>query len=241
MITIGGVVVDAAISESHRLASELSDYPSESGSQLTDNIRVMPFGLSITGVVSDSPIGAMVSQRAKEVAGDLTVSQYNYAKLEKLFADRQPITVTTSLRKYENMVLTSLDITRDAASGYALSFSCELRQIILVTNERTVVRTLKPGNGRKVNKGFKQKGNARMLVTEDNVTVYDLGPTKDPRLVLADGTRYDKEFEDTGKFKKDAKGNLIAEPVIFKKNQIIRLDQTVEPKPMRPPWAQEAK
>lgn len=240
--TIGDILVDAALSEVHSLSADVTTYPVEGAGDYSDHVNVKPFMLSVQGVITDTPLGEMVNKRASEVAGNLSISQFNYNKMERLLASKQQVTVSTSLRDYKSMQLTQLEITRDAATGAALGFSCELQQLQIVTSERAIVRVAEPRLGKKANRGFKQKGNAIMRRTTDGVTVYDLGPKAKPRLVLADNTAFDSEFTDLSKLEKDESGQIAGEPVVLKKtgDGYIRLDQRVNGKtvtPLRPKWS----
>ena len=65
-IKIGTLVLDASLEEEFSYDSEVSSFPVESGSTITDNIRPLPIKVSIKGVVSDTPIGAMIAVRSEE-------------------------------------------------------------------------------------------------------------------------------------------------------------------------------
>ena len=68
--TIGTVVVDASITETHSLAAEATEHPVEQGADISDHVHVRPIQLSITGLVSNHPIQVPASQAAGVTAED---------------------------------------------------------------------------------------------------------------------------------------------------------------------------
>jgi hypothetical protein len=150
-ILIAGFEVDAALSETHSFESEVTEHPVENGADIADHVRARPISVQIDCVVSDTPIGTLVSSRS-----DTSLpSSDALAKLMQIRDEREPVTISTALRTYDNMVLQSLSIPVDATTGYALRFSATFTQIQLVTNERTTVRVSLPRASKKVDLGNK--------------------------------------------------------------------------------------
>lgn len=157
MITIGGFDVDAALTEEHVFDADVTDYPVEKGGNVSDNIRSRPIKVTIEGVVSDTPLTEMAFIRAA-AGGSGPPSQDALAVLEKIRDDREPVTIVTSLRLYENMALESLNIPRSKDTGDALRFRATFKQIRFVTNARTTVRVATPKSRKKTNRGSKPSG-----------------------------------------------------------------------------------
>lgn len=158
VVFIDGFEIDAAAQEEHSFDSEVTEYPVEKGADIADHVRSRPIVVTIEGIVSDTPLGSLRERRITEfgdplVAGD--VSEGMFAKLQKIRDAREPVTIVTSLRKYDNMVLQSISIPRDATTGDALRFRAQFIQIVLVTNARTVIRTAEPGGKKKTDQGNK--------------------------------------------------------------------------------------
>lgn len=149
-ITIDGFVLDTAESETHSFDNEVTEHPVEKGADMADHIRARPDVVTVNGIVTDSPIGAITPTQTLRSTDAL-------AKLKQLRDSRNPITIETSLGTYTGMVLEQLNIPRDASVGYALRFSATFRRVFLVTNERTVVRvaTDTPGVSKKRQLGHK--------------------------------------------------------------------------------------
>jgi hypothetical protein len=155
MITVDGYVIDCAITEEHAFESEVSTYPIETGGDVTDNVRNLPIKVTIEGIVSDTPVGAVLDRRLAD--GDLPgfPSDDAYNRLKLIRARREPITITTSLATYDNMVLQNLTIPVDAKTGDVLRFTAVFQQVTLVTNLRTFVKVAIPAGRGKANLGPK--------------------------------------------------------------------------------------
>jgi len=158
-IMIGTYVIDASITESHVYESQVTEFPVEQGSAISDNIRPKPIMVTIEGIVSDTPIGKMIDQRNAE-HGDSAFLPTTDAATAKARGDaqsapstdalaamlairdaRQPVSITTSLANFENMALINLEVPRDVTTGSALRFTATFQQITIVTNQRVLVRT----------------------------------------------------------------------------------------------------
>jgi hypothetical protein len=179
-VYIDGYLIDAALSEGHKLSSTVTKYPTESGSKISDHIQNEPRAVTIEGIVSDTPIGNVATVRANATASatgalDFLPTDEALAKLEALWESREPVTVQTSLvggKTYESMALTDLDIPVDETTGHALRFTAVFEQIKIVQNNRTIVRVANAGLGGKSKKSavpvvVVDDGNRGALVTND--------------------------------------------------------------------------
>lgn len=156
IILIDGFPIDAALSEKHSFNSEATEFPVESGADLTDHIRHLPIEVDIEGVVSDTPIGDMVALRSEaapvapqigpELPPDAQIpSALALAHLERIRGRRLPVTIQTNRRLYERMAMIGLDVPVDRHTGKALKFTAKFKQITLVTNQRSSIKTATPG------------------------------------------------------------------------------------------------
>lgn len=153
---IGDVSLDCTVSETHNATATVTDHPVESGSTITDHIRPEPLQLTITGIVSNTPIGTkklqIVSSEIGRIRADDTVlghAETAAKKLEEIRLSAKPVKVVTRLRTYENMAMLSLSIPRDAKTGNALNFTMQFKQIRIVTNRTTRVVTAKSSKAQK--------------------------------------------------------------------------------------------
>jgi hypothetical protein len=154
LVAINDFLIDCALKETHSFDSQVTEYPVESGSNITDNIRPLPITIEMECIVSNTPIGIMQTFRNSLLQEDLSASELAptkpsedaYDMLLRIRAKREPITIRTSLRTYENMALKTLNIPRAADVGDALRFSATFQQIISVENKRSI--RVSPPNGR---------------------------------------------------------------------------------------------
>lgn len=137
-----GIVVDATVRETHLSECGITKNPIEDGAQITDHVQVVPKKLTVEGVISDTPLGfAFISniqnfvRTVTTIFGGRSRSQDAYDDMVKLQESRRPFTVITNLKRYENMIMASLSVPRDASTGGAIHFTAELQQIIIVKSE----------------------------------------------------------------------------------------------------------
>jgi hypothetical protein len=136
--TIGALALDAALSENHSFESEVSQFPVEDGSIITDHIVNKPDSVTINGLVTDSPIDLAVLFSS---LGSVR-SQAAFELLEELHRTREPVKIVTNLKVYESMAMRSLSIPKNAKVGSALEFTATFVQIRIVTSETVLTEDL---------------------------------------------------------------------------------------------------
>lgn len=147
---LGTLELDASVSESHSSSVEVTRHPVEQGAKITDHRLENPDELTITGVISETPLptsdvstelrtseGRQYQGRGQAAAGRVASA---YQELLELKASETLLTVVTALRTYENMCLTSLEVPRDAKTGRALRFTAKLTQVRVVQNKTVQVQ-----------------------------------------------------------------------------------------------------
>src|SRR5262245_50543513 len=103
---IDGVLIDCLLGVDHTFESDVTDYPVEDGSTLTNNILLKPAVVTMECLVSNTPIGQLADLRDK-------VSQPSddvYEHLQKILTAREPVTIRTSLRTFTSMALKHLSV-----------------------------------------------------------------------------------------------------------------------------------
>lgn len=152
---VGEVILDASISETHSSSADITKHPVENGFSITDHIRPLPPKLSITALVSNTPLSSPDANTTFSVgqssATYTTNNGQQFAVKVSTFSNRfeRPITiadalrsalesgealftVTTTLKQYENLGCTSFSAPRNAALGDALQFTMEFEQLRFV-------------------------------------------------------------------------------------------------------------
>jgi len=141
---IGGIQLDAVISESHVNEVSLTNNPVELGAEITDHAVVQPKRLNIVAQVSDTPMGlAAFGQIVDLVTGlfgtsttdNITRSNAAYNAIVQLQEDREPIELQTKLKLYTNMIITNVSVQQDKNTSRIVRMSIDLQQVIITQSE----------------------------------------------------------------------------------------------------------
>lgn len=148
-IRVGALAIDALVKENHEFKRVATQYPVEQGANITDHVRHEPTSLTIEGVITNHPTkySSVISQFFYDIAEGrertLTESAATrvsgaWDALMEMIGETEtydvapkvmePISVVTSMKLYQEMVITGLTITRDAPEE-ALRFSMSLQKI----------------------------------------------------------------------------------------------------------------
>lgn len=137
------VTLDAALSERHAARVTLTKHPVEEGVSPSDHALIQPQAFSVEGVFTNLPLD---EQLQRERSSGEFVGQMVDLLFQTLF-DREALTVETELRRYTNMMMTSLSMPRTADIGEAVQFSAEFEEVRFVqtqTVQLTPVQTAVP-------------------------------------------------------------------------------------------------
>lgn len=143
------LVFDATIKETHRGRNTITRQPVEQGVDITDHVRPEPDELMLETLTTNSPI--TIDDIA---AADSTYAQETYQQLLQLKNDATFLTVSTGIRDYQNMIISSLDVDRDKLTGQVLSAKIGF-QSVLVVSSQTVPAPAKPAGATKKHAGAK--------------------------------------------------------------------------------------
>jgi hypothetical protein len=113
--------------------NEITDFPIEDGSRVSDHIKNQPRKVSIEGVISSYDLPEV------PVPFDLNRAELAYQALEKLFTDRLPVDIETSIKLYPGMGIESIEVKRDVDTGEALYFSLTAKEIKRTTLFKTQI------------------------------------------------------------------------------------------------------
>ena len=136
------IVVDASIREVHSVQGQVSEHPVETGVDVVDHYRVLPRKVEITALVTNTPISpsiipgaTLINSVIGLVNGDTDPASNAWNELQRFFDEAVVLEITTSLRKYDSMVLTDLSVTRDSKTGQGLSFTASAQEIRFVETQ----------------------------------------------------------------------------------------------------------
>lgn len=146
---IGEYIVDAFVVEEHTAEVEITAFPVEKGSDITDHVRVLPDVLNVEGVVSDTPLAPVATARTEGTTASLEARELLLATLK----ERELLTIITSTGAYASMMMQS--ITFLTPDGAACRFRATFKRVEIVTNTRSVQRVAVPRAAKKVQRGKK--------------------------------------------------------------------------------------
>lgn len=160
--SIGGIEVDAVLSENHRYNSLITSNPIEDGSVISDHIVNLPIILDIEGRFTDTPFGFLESIVAGTAVGALTtgltgaqaaaglsqataqallgeirpgLSKVKFKLLVALQVARETIDIVTGVQIYSNMIIESLSAPRASRDGRSIRFNATLKEILIAGSD----------------------------------------------------------------------------------------------------------
>lgn len=145
---LGELIIDAVVKETHELRAQITEHPTESGEAFCDHVSRLPITLQIEGIISNTPltlVGVTAFNSLSNYLNDRSndFAELAFTKLEDIFAKRTPISIATSLKDYDNMVLESLSVERGGGTSASLHFRATAKQIRLV-EQLTIAINLPP-------------------------------------------------------------------------------------------------
>jgi len=169
--------LDASISESHDLSVEVTQWPVEQGTDMTDHKRVKPDILRINGIKSDTPI---LTQAELAAAGIVTSDSNGnwkppgivdgaYRFLRSLAASKDNVSIATKKWNYDDMALTSLSVPEGPGHEDILDFTAVFQQIRVVSNKTVQVVTRTPSGQPTQNNG--KQATAQATAAQQSKTI----------------------------------------------------------------------
>nr|WP_254227663.1 hypothetical protein [Burkholderia gladioli] len=141
---IGGVAISATVEEVYSDNVVITEHPVEKGAPINDHAYVRPREVVMKCGWSNADYSALLGAASVSFdptgANTMATGTYVdaiYSKLLKLQADRQPIDVTTTRRKYQNMLIQGLTVATDKKTSSALMVTATLKQVIIVSTKAT--------------------------------------------------------------------------------------------------------
>ena len=157
MVKIAGYPIDCALNERLNYEAEATKFPVEKGADVSDHVRAQFPVFELDGLVSDTPIGALVSDPSRQTeAGKALPSRDSFDFLVGVYNAKQPVTVECSFGKFDNMVLVNLTPEKNKETTKAFKFTATFSQLEIKENNRTTIRTAVPNASGKLNFGALQ-------------------------------------------------------------------------------------
>jgi Dit-like phage tail protein len=128
--SIGAVVSDVTIEETHRDDIVVTEHPVENTAPISDHAYQKPQEVTIRGGWSPSSLAA---------GGDPHHAVNMYRALWLVQNSLQPVTIVTGKRIYQNMMVISLSVTTNDKQENSVMFTAVCRTVILVQTQATGV------------------------------------------------------------------------------------------------------
>lgn len=163
------IVFDAVTDTGIRRQADITSYPVESGAEVSDHVQIKNNTFKLSGIISETPVRLEKDLLYSAGVNGTRISQA-IEYLDKMFDSRQPITLVTEHKVYENVILSG--ISYDYKSEYAMQFDLEFEQIRLVSKATVNVIATKTQGNKSVGGTVKQKevNNAPKKTEGDTVT-----------------------------------------------------------------------
>jgi len=176
--SIGGIRLDAIITETHTNAVRKTTNPVELGADITDHAIIEPKRLNILAEVSDTPLGvAAFGQIVDLITGlfgtattdNITRSNAAYNAMVQLQESREPIEVQTRLKLYQDMLITGITTTQDKDSSRVATMNISLEEVLITESEviQLTPAQLEAGSPREQGSSAEKKGRQEAVVPTD--------------------------------------------------------------------------
>lgn len=123
--SIGPLEWDAYLEEQHALSTEVTREPVESGADVSDHVIQQPDELTIVAQISNHP-------PQRDDGTDPFRAESAFERLVQMKEAGQPVTVLTSLRPYDNMVITRVTVDRTAKLAHVVRCTISLVSVRIV-------------------------------------------------------------------------------------------------------------
>jgi hypothetical protein len=141
---IGICVIDCVLNEHYSFSNSVTELPIEDGSLAADHVRENSDEIQIKAFIGSTEFIALGSQDPMpQTAPEDPKERIRaaYQELRRLKSARQPLDVVLGLDTFHDMVITSFDIDRDAATGANLPFDMTFKNIRIVKSEKTTINS----------------------------------------------------------------------------------------------------
>jgi hypothetical protein len=141
-LPLDAIELDASLEELHTQESDIVTHPIERGSDIVDHVRRKPRKLRIKGIVTNHPPILGAGLRVS-----LTRAEEFYTLLEGLKDLAIPLKVLTTLSPYENFLIKSFSVPRNAAKGNVVEATINLEEVFIVDTQIIVATPVDVSNG----------------------------------------------------------------------------------------------
>lgn len=163
------IVFDAVTDTGIRRQADITSYPVESGAEVSDHVQIKNNTFKLSGIITETPVRLEKDLLYSAGVNGTRISQA-IQYLDEIFDSRQPITLVTEHKVYEDVILSG--ISYDYRSEFAMQFDLEFEQIRLVSTATVNVIATKTQGNKSIGGTVKQEvvNNAPKKIEGDTVT-----------------------------------------------------------------------
>ena len=138
---IGGVDLDTVIDEGHEHEMTITNYPVETGMNLSDHVTQQPKRVVIRGLLSDINANEFIDfgiiGQAREMFGDRNSrSSALWQQLADVQQKKTLLLISTNLQSYPSMIIVSLSTHQDKDTVGAVFFTATLQELQQINIEQ---------------------------------------------------------------------------------------------------------
>lgn len=133
-VSVNGIEFDALIDQTDTLEATVPEYTVEDGFVVSDAIILNPEKLDMTLYITDTPVTWYSRHGSGQDRVESIVKQ-----LQELYYTAEPTTVVTSAKRYTNMAIESLSISKSVEIGYAREVSISFKKIRVTSAKTTTI------------------------------------------------------------------------------------------------------
>lgn len=139
-ILIGELPVDILHSETPVYEYELSDHPAESGTDMTDNRRAKPIGVTLDITLTDTSLSPS-SVGTALISGTFSLQTWmdKKDKLYDIMRNDEVVDVVTDLDTYNSQVITLLTPSRTPQNSKSFRCTIAFKQIRIVSSSVSII------------------------------------------------------------------------------------------------------
>lgn len=126
---------DALLTELHQHTARATQFPVETGSAISDHVLQEPDVVRVEVLFSDSPLPSTVGMQPDEFreaaeGGDFRGRAAElYRQVVGIKEAAVPVTLTSTVHTYENLVVEAVELPVDASRGDAVQVGIQLRHV----------------------------------------------------------------------------------------------------------------
>ena len=130
------LVFDVVMNETPSFNSTATENLIEDGAKISDHVTIDPVRLSLSGIVSNTPVSIDRENIGNELANP---AKDAYEFLKRLRDNGEPFDLVTGFDIYTSMIIEKLSAPRTASNGSSLFFDLQLKQIRIVSSSIVTV------------------------------------------------------------------------------------------------------